>query len=134
MNRPGAVAPDWTRGVPAVHLWSCDACGNRWYLPRPCCPRCRSADLRARPVAGSGEVAAVTVVRRAPVAEGTPRVPFALSLVDLDEGVRVMGHCDLDTRPGDRVQLYFPADRPQPHFRRHPPGSPGRAPANQEDA
>jgi len=50
----------------------------------------------------------VTILHRAPSEEWRPFIPYALALVDLDEGVRVMGHADVGVSIGDRVKATFP--------------------------
>lgn len=117
MTDPRSPVADWTRGAPELLLQACAACGHRWYLRRPCCPRCRAPDPDLHPVAGGGRLVAVTTVHRGPGGVDTPPPPYTLALVDLDDGVRVMARCDPDARPGDHVRLYFPTDPPQPHVR-----------------
>ena len=62
----------------------CRSCGTTFWYPRVTCPACLSEDLDWRPSAGIGEVHAVSVMAR-----GTP---YAVVLVDLDEGVRLMSN------------------------------------------
>jgi uncharacterized OB-fold protein len=68
----------------------CQECG--WYVhpPRPVCPRCRRADVRAEAVSGRGTVWSYTV-NRYPFAPGmTP--PYVVALVELVEqpGLRLL--------------------------------------------
>jgi len=104
----GATA-DWTEGTPAVLVRRCRNWGHRWYLRRTFYPVCASPEIGASRAAGEGTVVAVTVVRRRPRwAE-----PVGISLVDLDEGVRVMGRCPLTVTVGLRVTLGFDEDEDQ---------------------
>lgn len=64
----------------------CDGCHRHVYFPRPVCPHCGSDQLQLVPPAGSGTVYAVTTVRRKADAGGD----YNVSLIDLDEGVRLM--------------------------------------------
>jgi uncharacterized OB-fold protein len=64
----------------------CGGCGRHVYHPRTLCPHCGGAALQWVEPAGTGTVYAVTTVRRKPVDGGDLNV----SLVDLDEGVRLM--------------------------------------------
>jgi uncharacterized OB-fold protein len=105
---------DWTVGVPQLEIESCLGCGWRWYFPRLGCPRCGRRQIVRVRSGGAGRVVAVTTIHRAPPGPNMPNVPFAACLVDLDEGVRVMGRCDLGLQPGDDVIVNFEAG--VPHF------------------
>lgn len=85
-------------------LQICAARGHRWYLRRDACPACGGADVSIAPASGPGRVTAVTVVHRAP-REGHPPTPFALCLLDLAEGVRVMCRCDPGLAVGTEVTV-----------------------------
>lgn len=83
----------------------CRSCGAAFWYPRATCPSCLADDLDWRPSAGTGAVHAVSVMHR-----GTP---YAVILVDLDEGVRLMsgtsGVDPLDVHVGMRVRLTWEA-------------------------
>lgn len=68
---------------------------------------------------GAGTVFAVTVVSRASAPEFAALVPYALALVDLDEGARLMGHAPVGLRIGQRVRVdvFSPGGRPLLRFR-----------------
>jgi uncharacterized OB-fold protein len=84
------------QGVQAFHqleldagrflIQRCTACAKHVYFPRESCPHCGSAALEWTPPQGTGTVYAVTTVRRKPADGGD----INISLVDLDEGVRLM--------------------------------------------
>lgn len=105
-----AWASDWTQGTPALVVSECRPCRHRWYFRRGFCPRCGSDDIRRSRSAGIGSVVAVSVVRRSPSTRPAGQVPFAIALVDLDEGIRVLGRCGLDVEIGNRVVASFPWD------------------------
>lgn len=105
-----AQPADWTEGVPALLVSSCGACQHRWYFPRGFCPVCGSDDVHRSRSLGAGSVVAVSTVHRFPTSGGGGQAPFAIALVDLDDGVRVLGRCGLDTRVGDRVVARFGGD------------------------
>jgi uncharacterized OB-fold protein len=69
---------------------SCGGCGAAQFYPRTLCARCGGVDLAWRAARGDGTVYAVTVVHRPPSAAFRADVPYALALVDLDEGFRMM--------------------------------------------
>lgn len=98
----------WAQGVAQLVYERCGRCGHRWYLPRPCCPRCADPAVERRCSAGIGTVVAVTTVHRAPTGAPHPPTPFGICLVQLAEDVRVMGRCPADVAPGDRVGVGFP--------------------------
>ncbi|MGE0716365.1 MAG: Zn-ribbon domain-containing OB-fold protein [Alphaproteobacteria bacterium] len=85
----------------------CDACGATQAFPQAFCPACGSADVSWRVSAGSGTVHAATVVTRAPTESFRALVPYAIVLVDLDDGPRMMAHGVPGLAVGDRVAVSF---------------------------
>ncbi len=104
-----SAAPDadWTTGQPALLYEACAACGQRSYFRRGFCPRCGASPVAVLVSARRGTVYAVTTVVRAPSPEWKALAPYALLLVDLDEGPRVMTHGAAGLAIGDRVQIGF---------------------------
>lgn len=81
----------------------CDACGAAvWYL-RTVCPVCGTAALRLTESAGRGSVHTLTTLYRAGHPDRAEDVPYTVGLVDLDEGVRIIGDLDPRAAIGDRV-------------------------------
>ena len=82
---------DATRDRRLVLPW-CTECERPFWYPRPVCPRCLRPDIDWRQASGRGEVYAVSVMHRPgnPTMQG--RVPYAVALVDLEEGVRIMSN------------------------------------------
>lgn len=82
----------------------CGGCGRHVFFPRVGCPHCGDAALDWVAPSGLGTVYAVTTLRRKP-AEGCD---LNVSLVDLDEGVRMMSRianqAPAAVRIGQRVQ------------------------------
>lgn len=68
----------------------CADCGKHVYFPREFCPHCGSEALSFVAPSGLGTVHAVTTVRRKADVGGD----YNVSLVDLDEGVRLMSRVD----------------------------------------
>jgi uncharacterized OB-fold protein len=85
-----SATADWRDGVEVLLYERCGACGHREYFRRGFCPRCGSRELQVLRSEGKGSVYAATVVVRAPSPEWREFAPYALLLVDLDEGFRVM--------------------------------------------
>lgn len=67
-------------------LQRCTACGQHVFYPRTLCPHCGSGSLEWRRVSGAGEVYSSTTVRQKAERGGD----YNLSLIDLDEGVRML--------------------------------------------
>jgi len=98
-----------TQGIQVRHLAELDAgrfmiqhcadCGKHIYYPREVCPHCGSEALALVEPQGTGTVHAVTTVRRKADAGGDLNV----SLIDLDEGVRLMSR--VDKLPPDQVKI-----------------------------
>ena len=86
----------------AIRYQLCPACGDRWSLPRDRCRSCGAAPVE-RESAGRGTVYSVTTQHRAPARDFPVAPPWRIGLVDLDEGVRVMGHLDTAATIGARV-------------------------------
>jgi len=89
----------------------CRACGGPQFYPRALCARCGATALDWCRASGGGTVHAVTVVHRAPSAAFRDAVPYAIALVDLDEGFRMManvvGADPARVAIGDRVRVVF---------------------------
>jgi uncharacterized OB-fold protein len=68
----------------------CAACARHVYFPRSLCPHCGAPGLAWVAPSGLGTVHATTTVRRKPEAGGDLNV----SLIDLDEGVRLMSRVE----------------------------------------
>lgn len=71
---------------------SCSSCGAAQSLARFACRACGSRELHWRTASGRGRIHSITLVQRAPTEEFRALAPYALALVELDEGFRVMGH------------------------------------------
>jgi len=87
----------------------CTACGTRFFVPEPACPACMAQDWEYEPSPGRGTVYSVTVVHRVP-GPGFD-VPFALAVIDLDDGGTLLSHvvgCEPDqVSIGLRVRVNF---------------------------
>ena len=69
-----------------LHILRCNACGTYVHLPRPACRNCQSTDLAPARVSGRGVVHSFTVTHF-PLPGFEP--PFAVALIELEEGVRL---------------------------------------------
>jgi uncharacterized OB-fold protein len=102
-----AKPADWTRGVEAILYQSCGACGKPQYFRRGFCAACGSTGLAEKRASGKGAVYATSIVMRAATPETRAHVPYAIVLVDTDEGFRMMAHGANDLAIGDRVTARF---------------------------
>ena len=96
-----------------ITLQRCADCQSWVWYPRSACIACLGEDLRWTEVSGEGSVYAVSVHYRPGVAEMKERVPYAVALVELREGVRLLTNvvgCDPESvRIGQRVELAWEA-------------------------
>lgn len=90
----------------------CTQCNSYQHYPKPVCALCWGSDLEWRPLAGTGTVYTFTIVHRGPSKEFSD-TPYAVGLVDLDEGIRMMGGVSAtsldELHIGDPVRVKFEA-------------------------
>jgi uncharacterized OB-fold protein len=86
-----AAGPFWeaTRERRLVLQW-CTACEAPVFYPRAVCPACLGSALEWRPASGHGVVYAVTVEHRPQNPTLAAQAPYAVALVELEEGVRLL--------------------------------------------
>ena len=106
-----ASGPFWeaTRRRRLVLPW-CVECDQAFWFPREVCPRCLGSAIEWRTATGRGLVYAVTVDHRpALLAKVFGDEPYAVALVELDEGVRmltnVVGVAPIDVTVGMAVEV-----------------------------
>ena len=115
MTRPTQLesteaAPYWeaTRARQLVLPW-CTTCEQPFWYPRAACPGCLGSGIEWREASGGGTVYAVSVQHNAALPEFKDRVPYAVALVELDEGVRFMTNIvnvdPFEVAIGQRVHL-----------------------------
>jgi uncharacterized OB-fold protein len=71
-------------------LQHCDDCGNVQFYQQGFCRHCSGENLRHRPASGRGKVHSFSVVHRAPGPAFKNDVPYAVLLVELAEGPRMI--------------------------------------------
>jgi uncharacterized OB-fold protein len=88
-----ASEPFWeaTRECRLVLPW-CTACERALWYPRGFCPGCLGSAIEWRPAAGTGEVHAVSVHHKPGPGRDPGDGPYAVALVELPEGVRMMSN------------------------------------------
>jgi uncharacterized protein len=87
------VAPFWdaTRRGVLVLPW-CRDCERAFWFPRSICPGCLGDDVEWREATGAGTVYALSVQHKPGPGRDADAPPYAVALVDLAEGVRVMSN------------------------------------------
>jgi uncharacterized OB-fold protein len=71
-------------------LQHCADCGHVQYYQQAMCRNCGSEHLTHRPASGRGKVHSFSVVHRAPGPAFKADVPYAVLLIDLAEGPRMI--------------------------------------------
>ena len=83
----------------------CNACGGVVFYTRRHCPHCMSFDLRWERSKGEGTVYSYTIIRQIGHPVFRARTPYAVALIDLDEGFRLMSHVIVDKDAVDSVAI-----------------------------
>jgi uncharacterized protein len=87
----------------------CKDCVRHQFYPRGFCTACLSDQMEWAPARGAGRIYTFTICRIA--ANPVMTAPYAVALIDLDEGVRMLANiveCDIERiRTGARVQVRF---------------------------
>jgi len=103
-------------------LQRCTACNHVRFPPRHLCPKCWSSEATWITASGRGHVHSFTVVHRAPTPAFQKKAPYVITIVDLEEGPRmvanIVGGDAMDVRIGDPVEVAFDAGNGVPQFRR----------------
>lgn len=90
INRDNAFFFEGT-AVGELRIQKCNACGELRHPPGPVCPSCHAMDRGHVRAAGRGTVHSF-LVHHAPQVPGK-QLPLPLALVELEEGVRMVGAC-----------------------------------------
>ncbi len=72
-----------------LRLQRCRPCARHYFPPRPFCPRCLSADVEWTRVTGRATLHSYVINHR-PAPGFDDDVPYAIAVVELDEGPRMM--------------------------------------------
>lgn len=106
------TAPYWHAANEGVlSMQHCRHCGQWQFFPRAFCTHCTSEDVIWQKTAGLGKIYTFTINRKAANAFMKARLPYAVAIVQLDEGPRMMANIvnsDLSKVAIDaRVQVCF---------------------------
>ena len=110
-------------------LQHCADCGNVQAYHQAICRKCGSARFACRPASGNGTVYSFSVVHRAPGPAFRDDTPYAVLLVELDEGPHVISSLTGATPEvatfGLRVRLVCEAVTDEISLPRFTPAEPG---------
>ena len=88
----------------------CKKCGFISFPPRLICPQCQNREFEETKLAEKGKVLTFTVIR-VPPHQFVDQAPYAVGIVELDDGVKLTGQivdCDFeDLKIGKRVKIEF---------------------------
>jgi len=96
-----------------LRLPRCDSCGEAFFFPRRWCPQCWSENISWFESSGQGAIYACCAINVPFDGRPADEVPYAVALVDLDDGIRLPGrlHPDaVDAEVGTRVAIEFGPD------------------------
>jgi uncharacterized protein len=86
------LGPFWTAARERrVVVPECRSCSSFHWPPGRVCPRCHSRDIGWAQVEGRGRLWSYAVYHRALAGDLGPPVPYAVGLVELPEGPRLIG-------------------------------------------
>lgn len=94
LPRPDAhTKPYWEGAAQGELRYQCCAkCQKVQLMPRSLCEHCQSAQLDWKVSQRRGRVKTFTVVHRAPLPVFKAQVPYAIAIIDMAEGFRVMAN------------------------------------------
>ncbi len=75
-----------------LQIQRCGDCGAWLWQPRPICSSCQAPEPAWTRVSGDGAIASWIVLRPPTLPAYADKVPFVVLLVELDEGVRLLGY------------------------------------------
>jgi uncharacterized protein len=91
------TAPFWRAAAAGrLALPRCTDCDRLIWYPREFCPHCGADAVTWTTLTGRGHIYSRTVVRRAPHPAYARAIPYALAVVDLAEGARMLANIVTD--------------------------------------
>jgi hypothetical protein len=87
-----------------LRIQTCNACGALRFPPGPACPDCGALDRGHVVASGRGTVFSYVVHRHPPIPGR--ELPIVIALVDLEEGVRMVG--EVADVPADDMAIGMP--------------------------
>jgi uncharacterized OB-fold protein len=90
-----------------LRLQRCNACQKVYFPPRPFCPTCAARDVAVFAASGKGRLYSYVIHHR-PVPGFIP--PYAIAVVELDEGPRLMTNIVDCPQTPEALQLDMPVE------------------------
>lgn len=116
-TKPLPTIDNWNRGFWAaakeqrLAAQQCSDCGNVFFPPGACCPRCMSQKLSWKPLSGRGTIESWTVFHQLYYKGFAQELPYNVAVIRLDEGVSLMsnvtGIANEKLRAGMKVEVWF---------------------------
>jgi uncharacterized OB-fold protein len=84
---------EFWEGIKAHRIMAqkCSQCGALRFYPKHLCPHCLSDQFEWSLCSGRGQIYSYTNIYRAPLKAFADQVPYTIGLIDLEEGIRIMG-------------------------------------------
>jgi uncharacterized OB-fold protein len=104
------TAPYWeaaNRGE--LQIQRCHACDRYYFYPRTACPRCGSTDVTWVSVSGRGRLHTYLINHR-PARGFENEAPYAIAVVELEEGPRMMANIVGVPNTPEHLQLDMPLE------------------------
>jgi len=109
----GVTVPKTWREFPQryrLEASKCNNCGKIFFPPRLICSNCKSREFTPIKLPKEGKIYSFTIIRT-PSSEFKDYSPFAIALIELENGVKIMSQlvdCNFnDLEIGKRVKLVF---------------------------
>ena len=90
-----------------LRIQRCRTCSRHYFYPRPDCPHCSSADTEWVVAAGTATLYSYVINHR-PAPGFADDGPYVIAVVELPEGVRMMGNIVNAEPDPDRLPLDMP--------------------------
>jgi hypothetical protein len=91
-----------------LRFQKCFDCGAWRHMPRECCEECGSFNWNWKPSTGRGTLFSWTIIHRALHPSYVDEVPYAVVIVEMEEGVRLVTR--LDGISHDELKLGIPLE------------------------
>ena len=104
---PGDEAYFEAAGEGRLLVKKCNACAKVYFPPRPFCPACAVRDVAVFAASGKGRLYSYVIHHR-PVPGFTP--PYAITVVELDEGPRMMTNIIDCPQTPEALELDMPVE------------------------
>lgn len=92
-----------------LRLQRCSECSNVYFPPRPFCPKCASRNVEVFAASGKGKLHSYVINHR-PAPGFENEAPYAIAVIMLDEGVKMMTNMAGVEQTPEALQLDMPCE------------------------